>query len=304
MTNNNFYGVMVALVTPLLADGNIDHPALARLSHRTCSAGVKALCPVGSTGEGPHLTEARRIEIVKRVVAEAPSSVPLIPAVTCTVLEDARRRLGAYARAGATAALVAPPFYYPLGKQAVEDFFVALADDSPLPILLYHIPQFTKSPLTLESVIALARHPRIAGIKDSSRDFEFFQGVAGAGLAGFAVLTGTDTMLMSSLLAGGHGTIAASANLAPEWGVALWEAVRAGELTKARDLQMRILRLVTACRKGSFPAGWKAALEIAGICSGATAAPTPPLSPEGVRELRAELVQLGIVSAAASPAAH
>ena len=290
----------MALVTPLLADGAIDHAALSRLIQRACSAGINGLCPVGSTGEGPHLSAAQRLEVINRVLQEVGTAKPVIPGIACTDIDSARRQLDGCANAGALAALVAPPFYFSLSRQAVEDFFVRLADCSPLPILLYHIPQFTKAALPLESVLALSSHPRIAGIKDSSRDFEFYQALAGAALKEFSVLTGTDTMLLASLMAGGDGSIAASANVAPEWSVKLLQAVRASDWPVARELQLNILSLVTACRKGSFPSGWKAALEIAGVCNRHTVPPTPPLTSKMFDELRAEMVRLRVVPNKAS----
>lgn len=300
MAYGNLRGVMVALVTPLLADGAIDHAALSRLIQRACSAGINGLCPVGSTGEGPHLSAAQRLEVINRVLQEVGTAKPVIPGIACTDIDSARRQLDGCANAGALAALVAPPFYFSLSRQAVEDFFVRLADCSPLPILLYHIPQFTKAALPLESVLALSSHPRIAGIKDSSRDFEFYQALAGAALKEFSVLTGTDTMLLASLMAGGDGSIAASANVAPEWSVKLLQAVRASDWPVARELQLNILSLVTACRKGSFPSGWKAALEIAGVCNRHTVPPTPPLTSKMFDELRAEMVRLRVVPNKAS----
>ena len=300
MAYGNLQGVMVALVTPLLADGAIDHAALSKLIQCACSAGINGLCPVGSTGEGPHLTAAQRLEVVNRVLQETGTTKPVIPGIACTDIDSARRQLDAYANAGASAALVAPPFYFSLSRQAVEDFFVRLADCSPLPILLYHIPQFTKAALPLESVLALSSHPRIVGIKDSSRDFEFYQALAAVAPEKFSVLTGTDTMLLASLMAGGDGSIAASANVVPEWSVKLLQAVRASDWTAARELQLNILSLVTACRKGSFPSGWKAALEIAGVCNRCTVAPTPPLPPEMFHELRVEMVRLGLLPDEAS----
>jgi 4-hydroxy-tetrahydrodipicolinate synthase len=300
MDYGNLRGVMAALVTPLLADGAIDHAALSRLIRRACSAGINGLCPVGSTGEGPHLSPTQRLEVINRVLQEVGTTKPVIPGIACSDIDSARRQLDDYAKAGVLAAVVAPPFYFSLSRQAVEDFYVRLADCSALPILLYHIPQFSKAALPLESVLTLSSHPRIVGIKDSSRDFDFYQALAGAALKEFSVLTGTDTMLLASLMAGGDGSIAASANVAPEWSVKLLQAVRASDWPVARELQLNILSLVTACRKGSFPSGWKAALEIAGVCNRCTVAPTPPLSPEMFDELRSEMVRLRLVPAKAS----
>lgn len=296
MMHADLQGVMVALATPLLVDGAVDHRALSNLIHRAYSAGVNGFCPVGSTGEGPHLSPAQRLEVVQRVLQEVGNTNPVIPGIAYTDVDSVRRQLDAYGNAGASAALVAPPFYFSLDKQAVEYFFIGLADNSSLPILLYHIPQFTKAALPLESVLALSAHPRIVGIKDSSRDFEFFQALVGAVPERFKVFTGTDTMLLASLQAGGDGSIAASANVVPEWSVALHQAVRTSDWNTARELQLNILALVNACRKGSFPSGWKAALEIAGVCNRRTVAPTLSLSSLMFNELRVELMRLKVVS--------
>ncbi|HWB87556.1 MAG TPA: dihydrodipicolinate synthase family protein [Bryobacteraceae bacterium] len=300
MTQKSLSGVLSALVTPLNGEGEIDEAAIARLVQHIRAGGVKGVCPVGSTGEGPHLSAAQRLQVVKAVRREAGSDLPVIPGVAATAFEDARRQVDDYAKAGADAVLVTPPFYYLLPQSAVRDFFLSLADASPLPVLLYNIPHLTKVAIAPETVAELARHAKIAGMKDSSRDFEYFQNIAAFGLPEFSLLTGSDTMLLASLLAGGHGTIAASTNLAPWLSVSLMDAVRAGDLETARRLQFRLLHIVQLCRRGSFPAGWKAALELAGLCSARTVPPTPPLSRELTQQLFGDLKQSGLELAAAS----
>jgi 4-hydroxy-tetrahydrodipicolinate synthase len=132
----------------------------------------------------------------------------------------------------------------------------------------------------------LARHENIIGIKDSSRDLEYAQAVLGAcaGVPDFAVLTGSDTLLLATVVIGGRGAIAGSANLVPELGVALYEATTAGDWPRARDLQWRLFEVVSAARAAGFPYGWKAALELAGVCA---AYPAPPASPGRGEELAA-----------------
>src|SRR5581483_3085449 len=108
----------------------------------------------------------------------------------------------------------APPFYYPLSDDGVRQVYVALAEDSPLPIVLYNIPVFTKVPLSPAVVGWLADHPAVIGIKDSSRDMEYQQQVLAATReADFAVVSGTDSLLVASLTMGAAGAIAGSVNL-------------------------------------------------------------------------------------------
>ncbi|MGH2949693.1 MAG: dihydrodipicolinate synthase family protein, partial [Solirubrobacteraceae bacterium] len=195
---------------------------------------------------------------------------------------------------GAAAALVAPPAYYPLSDGDVLGFYERLADRSPLPLLLYNMPALTKISIAPAVVAALSAHPRVAGIKDSSRDLEYLTAVRYATGEGFAVLTGSDSLLLASMVLGADGAIAASANLAPELGCTLYRHAAAGEIEAARAAQRRVFELVSACRAGPFPAGWKAALELAGVCEGHLAAPATPLEGEPRERLRARLTELGL----------
>jgi 4-hydroxy-tetrahydrodipicolinate synthase len=141
----------------------------------------------------------------------------------------------------------------------------------------------------------LATLPGIIGIKDSSRDFEYLQTILYAATdADFAVLTGSDTMLLASLTVGAVGTIAGSVNLVPELGREIYDATLAGDLDRARSAQRQLHDVVMACRVGPPPAGWKAALAWAGV---AAADPVPPavgLTTAEQQTLGARLEALGI----------
>jgi len=285
---------MAALATPLTERGTLDHAGVARLVHHIIGAGASGICPAGSTGEGPLLSRALRTELTGAVAALVTPSTMVIPATVSVTPEDTVADLEAYAGAGATAALVPPPFYYPLPDASVHRFFTEVADRSPLPLLLYNIPAMTKIPLPVGVVTELAAHPKVVGMKDSSRDLEYFQSVAGATAhdTSFALLTGSDTLLVASLLAGGAGTIAASVNLVPGMVTGLYRAVSDGRQVEARSLQERLLAIVLACRRPGFPAGWKAALALSHLCEAHVAPPLVPASAEATRLLANELAPL------------
>jgi 4-hydroxy-tetrahydrodipicolinate synthase len=288
MASEPVAGVLTALVTPASENGAVDLGSLERLVSRVVAGGVHGISPVGSTGEGPKLSAAQRVAVVHRVRACAPAGMPVVPGVPVLTLDDAVAELGALAEAGASAALVSPPSYYPLADDAVLRLYQALADRSPLPLLLYNIPAFTKIRIAPETAAELAAHPRVAGMKDSSRDLEYQQQVlAACAGAEFSVFTGTDTLLVASLLAGARGTIAASANLVPDLTVAVYQAFAAGDIPGALALQGSLSAVVAACRRGEFPAGWKAALEIAGVCAAHPVLPGTPL-PAAQRAVLAE----------------
>jgi len=293
-------GVMVALATPVEESGAVDTGGLERLVERVIAGGVDGISPAGSTGEGPKLTREQRVWLARRVRGLAPASMPVIPGVPVITIPDARCELDALSEAGASAALVSAPSYYPISDAAVLRLYQTLADLSPLPLVLYNIPVFTKVRIAPEVAAELAAHPNVTGIKDSSRDMEYQQQLISA-CAGpeFSVLTGTDSLLVASLVVGARGTIAASANLAPELAVGIYRAFTAGDSAMAVRLQQQLSDVVAACRRGELPAGWKAALEIAGVCRAHLVPPGSPLSADQRDELAALLAAAWPAGAAA-----
>jgi 4-hydroxy-tetrahydrodipicolinate synthase len=289
-------GMMVALATPLDERGDVDVDGLERILDRVVAAGVTGVCPTGSTGEGARLGRERRLAVLEAVRARVPDTVHVIPAPAPQTADDAVEEVAAFAAAGADAALVPPPAYYPLGADGVARWFETVADRAEVPVVLYNIPIFTKVAIPPAVVGRLAAHPNVAGIKDSSRDQEGFVSMvyAAAGQE-FALLTGTDTLLVASLVMGANGAIAASANVAPQLGAWVHRAVAEGDLEAANGLQRRLHDLVVSCRRGEFPAGWKAALELLGLCSSRLAAPATGLDDAERAQLGEELRAQGLL---------
>ena len=294
-------GVLPALVSPLKKDGSVDQAAIPRLVKHVLDGGVNGLLALGSTGETASLDETSRRQVLEAVVKAAGGRVPVLCGVAQSHLAAARAELEAAARLGADAALVAPPFYYPMDQPGVLSFFRELAERSALPIFLYHIPQFTKVVAEPATVAALAREGTIAGIKDSSRDFEYFEGVciATRDLPGFRIFTGSDTMLLPSLAMGGAGTICGAANVAPHWVVRIYDEFRRGDLAAARKSQDALYQLVIAVRAGVFPGAIKAALHLQGICEPWLAPPVAELDDRLKARLREQLAGWSLLTATA-----
>jgi 4-hydroxy-tetrahydrodipicolinate synthase len=259
-------GITVALATPVDEDGALDEAGLGRLVRRVVDAGVAGISPCGSTGEGARLDRASRLRVTESVRALAPD-LPVISGVSFGSPRECLAELAALADLGAHAALVPPPSYYPMTDDEVYALYAHLAAESPIPLVLYHIPMFTAVPITPAAVGRLAELPGVVGIKDSGRDLEYFlQVLAATKGADFTVLTGTDTLLVESLGLGAAGAICASANVVPELSVGIHRAFTAGDPARARQLQDRLTAVVFACRRGSPPAGWKAALSLDDVC--------------------------------------
>ena len=290
-------GVLVALVTPMTRDGHVDQPAVARLVEHVLDGGVHGLLPLGSTGETASLDQDSRRTMLAAVVKAAAGRVPVICGVAQSHLAAARAEVKAAARAGADAALVAPPFYYPLDQVGILAFYRELAAGAELPLLLYNIPPFTKVVAEAETVATLAREGTIKGIKDSSRDFEYFERVciAARSLPEFRIFTGSDTMLLPSLVMGGAGTICGAGNVAPAMVVKIYDEYIRGDLDAARATQDRLYELVGALRTGLFPLPHKAALHMMGICEPWSAPPVRKLDDKLIPRLREALSAAGLL---------
>ena len=293
-------GVLPALVTPLTSSGSVDEPAVDRLIEHVISAGVTGVLPLGSTGETASLDEPSRRAMLTATVGAVRKRVPVICGVAQSHLAAAQVEVAAAAALGADAALVAPPFYYLVDQATVLSFYRELAAASSIPVLLYNIPQYTKVVAEPRTVATLAREGTIAGIKDSSRDFEYFELVCGAtrDMPAFRIFTGSDTMLLASLAMGGAGTICGAANVAPGWVVRIFEEYRRGDLQAARDHQDQLVNLVVKLRAGVFPAAIKAALELQGICSAWPAKPIAPFDERAREVLRGQLAAWGLLTGA------
>jgi 4-hydroxy-tetrahydrodipicolinate synthase len=293
----------VALLTPVDERGSTDKAGLERLVASVLAAGVTGISPLGSTGEGFSLSLPQRLEVVETVVGAATPGIPVVPGVFAHNPDLALAEIEAYRAAGASAALVAPPSYYPLAPAEQEEFFTRVAHASPLPVVLYNIPPYTKVSIAPAVVATLAAMKQVVAIKDSSRDFGYFlsvlDAVADADVAreAFTVLTGTDSMLLSCLAAGGGGAICASANVVPELSVGICAAFEAGDLERARRLERQLRRVLDICRAGSPPAGVKAAAAAAGLCGPAMVSPRTGMSAAEVARLGGRLAELGVTLA-------
>jgi 4-hydroxy-tetrahydrodipicolinate synthase len=291
-------GVIPALVSPLTEEGSVDAPAVSRLVEHVIAGGVSGLLALGSTGEVVSLDVRSRRQIVAAVVESCAGRVPVLCGVAQNAISDARDEITAAARLGATAALVAPPFYYPASQNVLQDFYRRLAQSSPIPVWVYNIPQFTKVVAEPETVAQLAHEGSIAGIKDSSRDFEYYEQVriATRDIPAFRVFTGTDSMLLASLAVGGAGTICAAANVAPAWVVRVCHEFFANRLDAARRHQDALIQLVVRLRVGGVPAGFKSALACLGICGPWLAAPRRALDVGLARSICEYLGEKGLAN--------
>ena len=299
-----FHGIWPAMPSPLTEDFEVDADGTANVVKWLIENGVHGISALGSTGECAGLSKQQRRDLLKATIDAADGRVPVMGGANGTHYRDVVADLEMCGELSAVGALTPPPFYYPLETRGVVDWFTSLADESPVPLFLYHIPRMTKVAITVEAVNELARHDNIAGLKDSDGQLAYFAEVARIGneVDDFSAFTGSDAMLYPALCVGGHGIIGASVNVVPERERALWDAYQSGELGKANEIQQEIARMGPVARVGNFPAGIKGSLAARGLCGPTMTRPIPSLTESEVASLRAAMIEAGILQREAVPA--
>jgi 4-hydroxy-tetrahydrodipicolinate synthase len=261
------------LVTPFDAEGDVDHAALEAVVAHVESGGVDGLFPCGTTGEFASLTAEEQAAVIETVV-DAADDLPVVAGVSATAVDDAVARANAAADAGADAAVLTAPYFHTSEDPAgVETFFAAVADRSPLPLVLYNIPGNVGTCLEPSTVASLAERPDVLGIKDSSGDLAYTLDILRATPDEFLVLQGWDTLLLPGLRMGLDGGVNALANVVPEVFAVLLDEPESERARRASDA---IVDLFDACVDVGFATGAKAALVQRDVIE--TAAVRPPLS--------------------------
>jgi 4-hydroxy-2-oxoglutarate aldolase len=294
-------GVFAALTTPYASDGSVSVAQLKENIQRYNATGLAGYAVLGSTGESVLLsrTEAESLLIAAREAAGKEKT--LLAGTGAESTAETIERTKRAAELGYRIALVKTPYYYkPVYKPEVFiTHYRRVADASPIPILLYAVPQFTGISLEAPEVAALAEHPNIAGIKESSGDVQRVGQMVGATPAKFQVLTGGAGVLLPSLAVGAKGAILALACALPERCAELYEVTRRGQLEKARELQAALLRASKLIVSELGIPGVKFAMDQRGYHGGL---PRPPLLPIAEAAKRRVLDLLATLEPAAARA--
>jgi len=268
------------MVTPLRGRDELDIPGLERLVERIISGGVSGIFILGTTGEGPSVSYRLRREFIERVCKLAGGRVPILVGITDTAFVESVNVARHSADVGASALVVAPPYYLPEAQPELREYIDHLVPELPLPLFLYNMPALTKVSFELETVRQAMDNPRIIGLKDSSGDLAYYRSAAALikQRPDWSLLIGPEEKLFESLQLGGNGGVSGGANLFPKLYVKLCDAFRAGDLARAQQLQLQIQRVSDSLyhigrHSSSIIKGIKCALNCLGICDDFMAEP-------------------------------
>jgi 4-hydroxy-2-oxoglutarate aldolase len=280
--------------TVFTASGDVDAAAIRVNVEKWMRTELTGVLALGSNGEAPMLDPDEDDRVVEAARAAMPAGRTLIVG---TGRESTKQTIAAGKRAaalGADAVLVRTPFFFKgqMTADVLIAHYTAVADDSPVPVVLYNMPHNTGVILTAAIVEKLSRHSNIIGVKETSIELERLGQFVAAAPAGFTVLCGAAPVIFPALMSGAGGGILAAANVVPEIFTSLFADVRAGRHAEALALQQRLTHFARLVTTVHSVAGLKAAMDMAGYRGGLPRAPVAPASAAATAEIRAALTAL------------
>ncbi len=296
MAFEKFHGSLVALVTPMRADGGIDEAAFARLIEWQIAEGTHGIVPVGTTGESPTLTHDEHKRVVELAIEAARGRVPVIAGAGSNSTAEAIGLAAHAKKSGADAALVVTPYYNKPTQEGLFRHFSAIADAVDLPIIIYNIPGRSVIDMSVETMARLAAHRNIIGVKDATANLTRPLHTFRACGPKFLQLSGEDHTAIAFLASGGHGCISVTGNVAPKLCAGMHNAWAAGNVAQAMAIQARLVPLHDAMFAESNPGPVKYAASLLGFGTATCRLPLAPVSAATAEKIRAAMAELGLLS--------
>lgn len=290
-------GIFAPIPTPFV-DEQIAYGKFEENLGRWGETGLAGAVVMGSNGEAPYIEEDEKAELIAFTRKHLPKGKLVIAGTGQETTRATIRVTKAAADAGADAALVITPSYFKanMKEPALEQFYKDVADNSPIPVLIYNMPGNTGVNLSSSFVVRLSRYPNIVGVKDSSGNIvqisETLSGVPDT----FSVFAGSASFLLPALVMGAVGGTLATANIAPDLCVKLMELVDAGKIAEARELQKSLLPLNALVTSRYGVAGLKAAMDMLGYFGGVPRRPMLPATDGEKADIRKALEKLGLLA--------
>lgn len=289
-------GSLVALATPMFADGALDWDALKKLVDFHVKQGTHGIVAVGTTGESPTLDMDEHIEVIRRTVEYAAGRLPVIAGTGANSTSEALELTEGAKKAGADAALLVTPYYNKPTQEGLYQHYRKIAESVDLPQILYNVPGRTACDMSNDTVVRLAEVPNIVGIKDATGDMargrDLIQRVGNK----IAVYSGDDDTAYELMLMGAKGNISVTANVAPAQMAQLCELAMASKADEARALQEKLKPLHRLMFIESSPIPVKWALYEMGLIAEGIRLPLTPLAEPHRAPLREILKALGAIA--------
>lgn len=291
-----FKGSLVALITPMTADGALDEAAFGRLVEWQIGEGTAGIVPVGTTGESPTLNHAEHKRVVELAVEVSAGRVPVIAGAGSNSTAEAIELARHAKEAGADATLIVTPYYNKPTQEGMYLHYSAIADAVDLPIIIYNIPPRSVVDMSVETMARLARHRNIVGVKDATANLARPLHTRRACGPEFTQLSGEDHTRLAFLAAGGHGCISVTANVAPRLCADMHRAWDEGEIDRAMAIQDRLLDLHDALFVETSPGPVKYAASLLGHGTAHCRLPLAPVAAPTQDLVRGAMQRAGLLN--------
>lgn len=266
MDFRNFYGCVTALITPFKS-GKIDELALANIIEHNIKNGIAGLTPCGSTGEAATLNEDEHKRVIELTVNVAkPHKIPVIAGAGTNDTNKTVKLSKAAKDAGADALLLVTPYYNKPTQEGMYQHFMHVADNVDLPIILYNIPGRSVVNLTDDTIVRLAKHPNIVGIKDATADLDRPCSLLKKIDKDFLQLTGDDATAIAFNACGGKGVISVASNIFPEICVKIQNLMKEGNFAEALKLHLKLKTIIDVLFIETNPMPIKYIAHLMGFC--------------------------------------
>ncbi|MCZ6637166.1 MAG: 4-hydroxy-tetrahydrodipicolinate synthase [Alphaproteobacteria bacterium] len=289
-----FKGSFTALITPF-KDGKVDEKTYQDLVQRQLDAGTDGVVPVGTTGESPALSHDEHMRVTELCIEVVQGQIPVIAGTGSNATGEAIMLQRHAKEAGADAGLVVTPYYNKPTQRGLVAHYTAIADAVDLPIIIYNIPGRSVIDMSVETMVELASHANIVGVKDATADLVRPLETRLACGADFCQMSGEDATVVPFLAQGGHGCISVTANIAPEPCAQLHAAWIAGDMETVEQINGRLLPLHDAMFCESSPGPVKYASQLMGLCGGELRLPLVEITESSKTKVKDALEGAGLL---------
>jgi 4-hydroxy-tetrahydrodipicolinate synthase len=291
---NEFTGVGTALITPFTKSGTLDEPAVRKLAQRQVDAGIHFLVPCGTTGETPTLSPSERRRIVEICVEVARGRALVLAGAGGYDTHEVMHAASEMEKAGAQGLLSVTPYYNKPTPEGLYQHYKAIADSTPLPIIVYNVPGRTGCNIDPATLVRISSIKNIVGVKEASGNVTQMAEICRAVPKDFLVMSGDDALTLPLMAIGGRGIISVASNEVPAEMVQMVEAAEKGNFADARHWHEKLLPIMQINFVESSPGPVKFAMAAMGLCEEAYRLPMVPPRPASQEKILAVLKELGL----------
>ncbi len=288
-------GSLVALVTPMKADGSVDKESLHALIDWHLKSNTAGLVVVGTTGEASTLTEEEQFDIIATAVKQVEKRIPIIAGTGTNSTQHTLELTRNAKKAGADGVLIVTPYYNKPTQTGLYEHYKTIAEKVSIPIILYNVPSRTACDLLPETIERLAKIPNIIGIKEATGNVDRAIEILHRCGKQFAIYSGDDATALALMLAGAHGVISVTANVAPKQMHDLCEAALSGDKELAEKINQTLIPLHQKLFLESNPIPTKWVLNQMGLIPPGIRLPLSPLDPKFHADLKQAMLASGVI---------